>query len=923
SADALGTGSAVTGIGKQSGKLIFDLTKDSEFAQTISGTGSVEIQGGKTLTLTKANTYSGGTTVGSGAAVLLKTLKSLGTGNIIDDGEIIFDAPSGTFGQTITGNGSITKNGAGTLELTAANTFNGDTNINGGKIVLRNENALQNSTVNAVGGKLTFSNLTSATVGGLNGTQDLVLNNESGTGVALTLGGNGRNAAYSGVISGGGSIIKTGTGTQIFSGENTYSGGTVISGGKLVSAGVSGFGTGNVRNDAEMEFDISKEQSGTYKGIISGAGVLSKTGSGLLTLTGQNTYTGGTLIEQGRIDVAGVQSLGSGDIAVVNKDAAVLFDITGEETLQQKIIGTGDVWKKGKGTLTFASDIETNGTTHIYGGTAFINGRSASQTVVYDNATLGGRGYVDNTVLFKTGSKQVIGHSADAGLSGFAAKNINYEGGTTIYVKINENSSDQIVASNGFNFAQGTGTVDVVLVNLIGSASETESSLLKKYDIFIAEDGTLKLDGVSVQNQTGSGSTLTVDGIDGGIHFLADADDGLNVLGYSVSSDTGSAARSIAVDLAVFSSGTTSYLSDGQRAVLQGLGDPDVFAAIYKQPRDYRGGIIGQLAPYIQTAMPFMTQRAVTQFNSATYDRLRFLREPLALHDGKTNTVRLQHIHCQENYIWFQNYGDYLRLNQKADVPEFQADSYGFNVGFDKSIDYHSSVGLGMGGYFSEVRANEVFQKGKIGSYLISLYGNWVGSDAWSLAGSTGFVFSDCDLRRSAPAFDTQLNSRHNGTTFFASIEGAKKLLFGQFEVTPYAGADLIWFGEEGYREHAAGNPDLALRFRSDDSCSLLSTMGLRLGRSVRMLGGNVVNPSVYAAWVLDWTQSDTAVRASFGDFPAFKIWGASMNKNRADVGANVNMTLNKRADMFARFNTELAHRYSALTFHWGMRLGF
>jgi outer membrane autotransporter protein len=688
-----------------------------------------------------------------------------------------------------------------------------------------------------------------------------------------------------------------------------------------------------------MEFQINGTTEKTYEKTITGTGSLWKSGSGTLKLLGENNYKGDTIIEDGQIAVSSLDALKytptedepqvNRSIFMQNENASLYLDLADDVTFEQSISGIGSIYKAGTGTLTFEKEMNLTGSTHVLAGTLFINTETKTATTVYNGATLGGDGFVNNSVTFKNGSSQIIGQNKNAKLTTFTAKNITYESGSTVYIKVGQNGSDQVVAKDELNFAKGGDAVNVVLLNLGLDDFDPETTISpSEYTVFISENGKLLLNGKHINNTESNSDTLTVEGSSGEIRFLAAPEEGLGVLGYSVKTDD-KAVRSITLNLAAVSPAAVAYLNTNQRSVLRGIADAEVFDGIYSYNKETRGTVINQTMPMIQTAMPFLTERSVTQFNIASFDRLRFLREPLALTDKEINAYRgsshrLTHIHSRNNYLWFQNYGDFIRMSAKDGVPEFQADSYGFSVGADRGINYYSSVGLGMGGYFSDLNANDVYQKGDIGSYLISLYGNWLNDDNWMITGSTGFVFSSYDLTRNIPTFNTALNSRHSGTTLFASVEGSKKLLFGKYEVSPYLGADLIWLCEEGYAEHATtGLQSLALNIKSQDTFTVLSTAGIRLGRSMRLLGGNLINPSLYAAWIHDWTESNIATTASFFGEPTFKIHGASMNRDRVQLGANLNMTLNKRTDMFTRFNTELATRYRDLSFHLGIRFGF
>ncbi|ECN4650786.1 hypothetical protein ABL59_22835, partial [Salmonella enterica subsp. enterica serovar Kentucky] len=94
------------------------------------------------------------------------------------------------------------------------------------------------------------------------------------------------------------------------SGSNTYTGGTLISGGTLVATNVDALGTGDVTDNATLELNTG----GTFDNVISGSGQVVKSGDDTLTLSGSNTYTGGTLINGGTLVASNVEALGTGDV---------------------------------------------------------------------------------------------------------------------------------------------------------------------------------------------------------------------------------------------------------------------------------------------------------------------------------------------------------------------------------------------------------------------------------------------------------------------------------------------------------------------------------------------------------------------------------------------------------------------------------
>ncbi len=149
----------------------------------------------------------------------------------------------------ITGAGGLTKSGTGTVVLSASNNYSGTTTVSAGVLSLANTNALSGSTLDySSAGRISFSNLTGANLGGLQGSTNLALTNASGGVVALNVGGNNSSTTYSGALSGGGGLTKSGTGTLTLSGANTYTGSAIVSAGTLNVANTTGSALGSVTN---------------------------------------------------------------------------------------------------------------------------------------------------------------------------------------------------------------------------------------------------------------------------------------------------------------------------------------------------------------------------------------------------------------------------------------------------------------------------------------------------------------------------------------------------------------------------------------------------------------------------------------------------------------------------------------------------
>ena len=252
----------------------------------------------------------------------------------------------------------------------------------------------------------------------------------------LTLGALGKDDTISGVIRDdaagvtGGSIgdrlAKVGTGTLTLSGVNTFSGGVALEAGTLAvsndaslgaARGELDFDGGTLRNTASFTMArpvTVNARGGTFQtdadlvasGAISGMGVLTKTGTGTLTLTGANRYRGGTTISDGALRVGAGGTLGSG---AITDNATLIFDRTGAVVLSAGLSGTGTLIQRGSGPfIVNGDDSGFAGITAIGAGTATIGddghpaARLGGRADVARGATLTGVGTVGGMDLWGT-----------------------------------------------------------------------------------------------------------------------------------------------------------------------------------------------------------------------------------------------------------------------------------------------------------------------------------------------------------------------------------------------------------------------------------------------------------------------------------------------------------------------------------------
>jgi autotransporter-associated beta strand protein len=269
------------------------------------------------------------------------------------------------------------KQGNGTLILSAANGNNisGNVKVSGGTLQLGNTLVLKNCTLdyNSYGGTLSLGAVTNATLGGLQGNQNLALFNGA-TGVALSIGNNNQSTSYSGALSGSGSLMKVGSGTLTLSGFDNYSGGTTIANGTL--QGDTNSLAGNIANYGSVVF--SQTFDGIYSGSISGTGDLAATGGGTISMTGANSYSGRTTVSSGLLILNNANAL-PGGIGTTGGVSSL--------TIAGGVIGlaTGD-FTRPLGTSAGAVGWTTSGGFSAQGADRIVNIGGAASQVHWNNS---------------------------------------------------------------------------------------------------------------------------------------------------------------------------------------------------------------------------------------------------------------------------------------------------------------------------------------------------------------------------------------------------------------------------------------------------------------------------------------------------------------------------------------------------------
>lgn len=519
----------------------------TDLAGILTGTGGIVLNGTGTVSLSNAaNAFSGNIAVNNGILSVgadghlgdvgnTLTLNS-GTLNVsagfANNHDIAVTAADGTIdvdaGQTLTQDADITgaaatltKTGDGVLLLNVASGTTLETlDLNAGTVRLGVGDAMNNDVDLDIANGATFD---------LNGLDQQISTLDGAAGGTVNLGAGTltvSDGTYAGDISAtAGTLTKTGTGTLILSGTNSHTNGTNINDGTLsiadgASLGGAGnvvtFGGGKLRVTATTASDIQHalgadttlETTGaaiyTVSGQVTGANMLTKDGTGTLTLSAGagNTYAGGTTILDGTLSISQDNHLGdaAGGVTFDTNDTGVLqvtadgvtsnrtftLDANGTVnvlngghtyTISGQVTGENDLVKTGDGILALSNagnDFEGNvtisgGTLQIAGGDERIpdtagldmqggtfNANGQTETVAYIEGAAGSTVDVDTgTVNFGDGTN----HSYEGAVSSAAGGILNKDGTGWVWL----NGDDSPAFSGTFNVNEGTAYLDATV----------------------------------------------------------------------------------------------------------------------------------------------------------------------------------------------------------------------------------------------------------------------------------------------------------------------------------------------------------------------------------------------------------------------------------------------------------------------------
>lgn len=495
------------------------------FGGNIRGDGSLVKTGAGMQSLTGNNTYSGGTTIKQGHLQIgLNTPYPNGSivGNVTVDAGAYLDFArlnSYTFNGSVSGAGNLQQVGSGTLTLVGNNTHSGSTNIGvvgraGATLVAGEANTLSANSVHQLAAgsvlQLDYDQTIKALAG--SGTVNLA------TGAGLTI-NNSEGQTFSGTIQGGGSLVKSGTGTQILSGDNTFTGMTTVTGGtlQLGSSGTSGSVAGTVTTSGTGALTVNRSNTLSLDVNTSGTGNFLKLGAGTLTLTGAMSHSGVTSVSAGTLVIGAANVLSPNSALTLNGGALQLAhgqtiknlssSATGNLTLGEGVVLTTTAGGTFQGTASGTGGLSVTGGIFRVGASGLASNTTNAFNVA---ATVGNTGELSGNGQFGAVTVDANGRlgAGFAGIGTLTTGDLTWNSGGILRFQINDATGtagqlagwDLLIVSGGLTINASSAAPFIVTMESLtaaqapGAVANFDANTFYSWNVVATTDGITGFD---------------------------------------------------------------------------------------------------------------------------------------------------------------------------------------------------------------------------------------------------------------------------------------------------------------------------------------------------------------------------------------------------------------------------------------------
>ena len=764
----------------------------------------------------------------------------------VGDGSAASAGWTATIDNVLVGAG-VNKTGLGTLVLNGANAYTQATQLTQGTLSVSSDANLgaPSAGIDFEGGTLRVTGTAFDT------TARAITLGVAGGGLDIADAGN--TFTVSQALTGAGGVTKLGEGTLVLTGANTYSGGTTVSGGTL--QGDSSSLQGNITDNAALVFDQAGD--GTFSGIVSGTGSVTKQGAGMLTLSGANSYAGGTTINAGTL--AGNATSLQGAIL---DNGALVFNQLADGTFQGSITGTGTFAKTGQGTLLLTGQNAFAGSTSIEAGSLAVGNASTPSATLGGNVTVQAGG----TLL---GSGTIEGDVINNGV----VHPGNPVGTLTIGGNFTQNASGKLVVEIA---ADGTGSQLAVS----GKASLAGSALLvmpssnwqanANYRILTANGGVTGQFGPVSSNFAFVNPTLVYDA---------------NSVGLSLQRNT-----------VTFPSTATTRNGQAVAAATEQLGPGNpVYDAVVILDRSTAAAAFQQLQADIHAST-----------RTAILDNDRYVRDAVNAHLSGTASQASgrEAVTAEGGSAWTSVWGHWGNHDGDGNATALSANGSGIALGADTSIGSAGRVGAVVAKGQGTARSWTPDTSSRHVDSYAGLYADFR-LDAFHLQAGAIYGWQKVTANRFIAVANIRgsAGSRYDANTSQGYLEGSYEVGFGHSSLAPFLNIAYDHLSTDPIHEHGSV---AAFDVTGEGSSVTMGTLGAR--GNFQLTDDGDLRANVSLGWQHAWgdVTPTSSMRYAAGG-PSFTIAGVPVAKNAAAFTGGISFLVAPKVSVDATYSGQFA----------------
>jgi outer membrane autotransporter protein len=655
---------------------------------------------------------------------------------------------------------------------------------------------------------------------------------------------------------------------------------------------------------------------------------LNKYGTGTLTIAGDASYTGGTTIFGGALQLGTGGSSGSilgnvafcGDASNPLCDAStnkmLVFNRSDTYTFDGAISGPGQVVQFGSGKTILTAVNTYSGPTFVNGGTLSVNGSIAfSPVFVNFGGTLGGTGTVGPTTILAGGALSPGNSVGTLTVNG----NLVFTAASLYMVEVQGSTADR---TNATGTATLAGTVAV---------SHLGGRLARNYTILSAAGGrTGTFDSLVPLNlpafitaslaYTATDVELT---LESGIRRIA----GLT---------RNHAAVAAALDHA-FAKGAGSLLG------LHGLSASQIPAALDMLSGE---GVSGTQETAFGTATMFnsiMMDQGAFWRNRETVDvnGVSFAGGPLPYAPAKKSKAEHPAFKAMLTKAppmveprlraWMTGFDGTWKLDGEAGIGSatLSHNTGGLAAGLDYQFAPDLLAGFALGGSSSNFSVRDRITSGHLEGAHFGGYAVKTWQQLYAAAALSFSTFRNSETRSIVGIGPTETASGSFGSNLLSGrIEAGWKQAWGWFAVTPFAAVQVSQLWQNGFTESnpvpADAADPLGLSFGSRSVTSLPTFLGAQFDTRFVFRNGMALSPYARLSWVHEFNP-DRAINASFIALPdaAFTVDGPRAASDAARIDAGAKLALAPNAWLFASFDGEFSSRSQSYAGKGGAKIAW